>query len=207
MKDNYTDLRIIRTKESIRKALVELIEEKGFEAITVKDITTRARINRGTFYVHYENKFDLITKLEDEFMENIAQIAKQNTKSESDPVEVDLPRILETSVFEYLNESSDFLNAVLGPKGNITFQTRLRDFMLKIMFRGQSPLVKEEELLVSKHYLAAYVASAHIEVIQKWLETGRKESPQEIAQFLANMTVNGSLYAAGLKNGHKHSLN
>ncbi|QQZ11512.1 TetR/AcrR family transcriptional regulator [Heyndrickxia vini] len=198
MKDNYTDLRIIRTKESIREALVELIEEKGFEAITVKDITTRARINRGTFYAHYENKFDLITKLEDEFMHNIAQITKQNIKNDSDTVEVDLPIILETAVFEYLNERSDFLNAILGPKGNLTFQTRLRDFMLKIMFGEQSPLIKEEELLVSKHYLAAYVASAHIGVIQKWLETGRRESPQEIAQFLANITVNGTFNAAGL---------
>ncbi len=204
MTDNYTDLRIIRTKEAIRDALVKLIEEKGFEAITVKDITTRARINRGTFYVYYENKFDLMTKLEDEFMHNLAQIAKQNRKHNSDSVEVDLPRILETAVFEYLNESGDFLNAVLGSKGNVAFQTRLRDFMLKIMVGGQNPLVKEEELLVSKHYLAAYVASAHIGVIQKWLETGRKESPQEIAQFLANITVNGALYAAGLKNGHKH---
>lgn len=198
VKDNYTDLRIIRTKESIREALVELIEEKGFEAITVKDITTRARINRGTFYAHYENKFDLITKLEDEFMHNIAQITKQNIKNDSDTVEVDLPIILETAVFEYLNERSDFLNAILGPKGNLTFQTRLRDFMLKIMFGEQSPLIKEEELLVSKHYLAAYVASAHIGVIQKWLETGRRESPQEIAQFLANITVNGTFNAAGL---------
>ena len=57
-------------------------------------------------------------------------------------------------------------------------------------------------MLVSKHYLAMYVASAHIGVIQRWLETGRKESSQEIAQFLANITVNGSFNAAGLKNEH-----
>ena len=61
MRNNNTDLRIIRTKESIREALVELIEEKGFEAITVKDITTRAKINRGTFYAHYQDKYDLMT--------------------------------------------------------------------------------------------------------------------------------------------------
>ncbi len=200
--NHFSSINSIRA--SLIKALIELIEEKGFEAITVKDITAKAKINRGTFYAHYENKFDLMTKLEDEFMHNLAQIAKQSRTSDSDNVEVDLPRLLETAVLEYLNESGDFLNAVLGSKGNVAFQTRLRDFMLKIMIGGQNPLVKEEELLVSKHYLAAYVASAHIGVIQKWLETGRKESPQEIAQFLANITVNGALYAAGLKNGHKH---
>ena len=62
MRDINKDLRVIRTKESIQDALVELIEEKGFEAITVKDITTRAKINRGTFYSHYQDKYDLIAK-------------------------------------------------------------------------------------------------------------------------------------------------
>ena len=199
MKDNYTDLRIIRTKESIREALVELIEEKGFEAITVKDITTRAKINRGTFYAHYENKYDLMTKLEDEFMHSIVQFAKQSIKNDSNAAEVDLPMILATSVIEYLNSSSDFLNVVLGPKGNLTFQTRLKNFMFKVMFEEKNPLIKEDELIVSKDYLVAYVASAHIGVIQKWLENGREESPQEIAQFLANITVKGSFRAAGLK--------
>ena len=78
MRDNNTDLRVIRTKESIREALVELIEEKGFEAITVKDITTRAKINRGTFYAHYQDKYDLMTKCEEEIMLEMSRIAKQN---------------------------------------------------------------------------------------------------------------------------------
>jgi len=52
------DRRIARTKAAIREALVALIEEKGFDALTVKDIATRANINRGTFYLHYKDKFD-----------------------------------------------------------------------------------------------------------------------------------------------------
>ncbi len=45
----YTDLRIARTKEAIRDARTELIHEKGMDSITVKDITTKANISRGTF--------------------------------------------------------------------------------------------------------------------------------------------------------------
>lgn len=52
MSVNTTDLRVVRSKQAIRVALVELIEEKGFEAVAVKDITTWAGINRGTFYAH-----------------------------------------------------------------------------------------------------------------------------------------------------------
>ncbi|MGX2958812.1 TetR/AcrR family transcriptional regulator [Peribacillus sp. JNUCC 23] len=204
MRESNTDLRVIRTKESIRDALVELIDEKGFEAITVKDITTRARINRGTFYAHYQDKFDLITKCEDEIMLEMYRIAKQNIPGVIAVLETNSPTLtpfpFAVSIFEYLNENSGFMKAVLGPKGDLSFQTRLKDFVWKIMV-GDNPdaLLKKEYLLVPGQYLASYVASAHIGVIQQWLDSGRKESPQEMARILSTITVNGPFFAAGLK--------
>ncbi|WP_066064337.1 TetR/AcrR family transcriptional regulator [Neobacillus soli] len=204
MRDSNTDLRVIRTKESIREALVELIDEKGFEAITVKDITTRAKINRGTFYAHYQDKFDLMTKCEDEIMLEMSRIAKQNFPSIIAALETNSPTSTPFSIavliFVYLNENSGFMKAVLGPKGDLSFQTRLKDFMWKTMF-GNEPnaILKENSLLVPGQYLASYVASAHIGVIQQWLDNGRKESPQEMARILSTITVNGPFFAAGLK--------
>ncbi|RID83505.1 TetR/AcrR family transcriptional regulator [Peribacillus asahii] len=204
MRDSNTDLRVIRTRESIRNALVELIEEKGFEAISVKDITTRAKINRGTFYAHYQDKFDLMTKCEEEIMLEMSRIAKQNFPSVIAALETNSPTVtpfpLVVSVFEYLNENSGFMKAVLGPKGDLSFQTRLKDFMWKTMFGNNSEaLVKEENLLVPGQYLASYISSAHIGVIQQWLNSGRKESPQEMARILSTITANGPMFAAGLK--------
>ncbi|WP_045521234.1 TetR/AcrR family transcriptional regulator [Neobacillus niacini] len=204
MRDSNTDLRIIRTKESIRDALVELIDEKGFEAITVKDITTRAKINRGTFYAHYQDKFDLMTKCEEEIMLEMSRIAKQNFPAVIAALETnsptETPLAVSVSIFEYLTENSDFMRAVLGPKGDLSFQTRMKDFMWKTLF-GNDPnaLIKEENLLVPGQYLASYVASAHIGVIQQWLNSGSNESPQEMAQIITTITVNGPFFAAGLK--------
>ncbi|MFJ8247960.1 TetR/AcrR family transcriptional regulator [Peribacillus asahii] len=204
MRDSNTDLRVIRTRESIRDALVALIEEKSFEAISVKDITTRAKINRGTFYAHYQDKFDLMTKCEEEIMLEMSRIAKQNFSSVIAALETNSPTVtpfpLVVSIFEYLNENSGFMKAVLGPKGDLSFQTRLKDFMWKTLFGNNSEaLVKEENFLVPGHYLASYIASAHIGVIQQWLNSGRKESPQEMARILSTITANGPLFAAGLK--------
>ncbi|MFJ8258415.1 TetR/AcrR family transcriptional regulator [Peribacillus asahii] len=204
MRDSNMDLRVIRTRESIRDALVELIEEKGFEAISVKDITTRAKINRGTFYAHYQDKFDLMTKCEEEVMLEMSRIAKQNFPSVIAALETNSPTItpfpLVILIFEYLNENSRFMKAVLGPKGDLSFQTRLKDFMWKTLFGNNSEaLVKEENLLVPGQYLASYIASAHIGVIQQWLNSGRKESPQEMARILSTITANGPFFAAGLK--------
>ena len=51
--DKTVDLRIIKTKKAIRDAFLALIEEKGFERISVKEITEKAMISRNTFYLHY----------------------------------------------------------------------------------------------------------------------------------------------------------
>ncbi|MDR7240537.1 TetR/AcrR family transcriptional regulator [Neobacillus drentensis] len=204
MRENNTDLRVIRTKESIRDALVELIDEKGFEAITVKDITTRAKINRGTFYAHYQDKYDLMTKFEEEIMFEMSRIAKQNFPGVIAALGTNSPTLapfsLAVSLFEYLNENNGFMKAVLGPKGDLSFQTRLKDFMWKTIYGNDvNAIIKEENLLVPGQYLVSYIASAHIGVIQQWLNSGMKESPQEMARIISTITVNGPLFAAGLK--------
>ncbi|MBM7651178.1 TetR/AcrR family transcriptional regulator [Neobacillus cucumis] len=204
MRDSNTDLRIIRTKGAIRDALVELIDEKGFEAITVKDITIRAKINRGTFYAHYQDKFDLMTRCEEEIMFEMSRIAKQNFPDVIAALETNSPTLapvpLVVLIFEYLNENSGFMRAVLGPKGDLSFQTRLKDFMWKTLYGNDvNAIIKEENLLVPGEYLVSYIASAHIGVIQQWLNNGMKESPQEMARILSTITVNGPFFAAGLK--------
>ncbi|MCK1992347.1 TetR/AcrR family transcriptional regulator [Peribacillus muralis] len=204
MRNGNPDLRVIRTKESIRHALVELIEEKGFEAITVKDLTTRAKINRGTFYAHYQDKFDLMMKCEEEIMLDMSRITKQNFPSviaalKTDPL-TETPFHLTVSIFEYLNGNSDFMKAVLGPKGDLSFQTRLKIFMWETLY-GNNPnaLAKEEHFLVPGQYLGSFTGSAITGVIHQWLDSGRKESPQEMARILTTIMVNGPLFAAGLK--------
>ena len=54
------DLRIQRTRKLLQEAFIALTVEKGFAAITVRDITQRARVNRSTFYRHYLDKYDLL---------------------------------------------------------------------------------------------------------------------------------------------------
>lgn len=201
MQDKNTDLRVIRTKQSIRDAFVELIEEKGFEPITVKDITTKANINRGTFYAHYQDKFDLMNKCEEEIMFDMSKIAEQNFPSIVTELESNSTTTGSYSIavlmLGYINENSGFLKAVLGPKGDLSFQTRLKDFMWRTIFGNG--FIKEENLLVPGQYLASYIASAHIGVIQQWLNSGRKESPEEMARILSTIIENGPLFAAGLK--------
>lgn len=204
MRDHHTDLRVVRTREAIRNALMDLVEEKGFEAVTVKDITTKANINRGTFYAHYQDKFDLINKWIEEVTQQIHNIINQempkfiaNLESNSKPITL-IPVF--PLVIEYIYENNRFMKAVLSSKGDLTFQTKLKDLMWKILFENiPNELIKEEKLLVPKQYLFAYISSAHIGLIQQWLNSGMIETPQEMAQILSTITINGPLFTIGLK--------
>ena len=58
--DDVEDLRVRRTRKLLQQALIEGTVEKGFAALTVRDITRRAMVNRSTFYRHYLDKYDLL---------------------------------------------------------------------------------------------------------------------------------------------------
>jgi AcrR family transcriptional regulator len=69
-----TDRRVSKTLKALKNALIVLIEEKELRKITVSDITKEANINRGTFYLHYLDIYDMVEKLEDEIINKIKKI-------------------------------------------------------------------------------------------------------------------------------------
>jgi len=72
------DLRIKRTQKAIKDAFFDLLEEKGFEHISVKDITDKAMISRNTFYLHYSDKYELLNKVCDDLIRTLFfRVSKQ----------------------------------------------------------------------------------------------------------------------------------
>ena len=69
-----TDRRIRRTRDRLGDALVELVQEKPFDAITVQEVLDRAGVGRSTFYAHYRDKEDLFISDLDEFLESMASM-------------------------------------------------------------------------------------------------------------------------------------
>ena len=67
------DLRVRRTKEAIRKTFEEMICEMDYEQISIKELTERARINRKTFYLHYNSLNDLLRELQNEMAKDFIQ--------------------------------------------------------------------------------------------------------------------------------------
>ncbi|MGE5630616.1 MAG: TetR/AcrR family transcriptional regulator [Caulobacteraceae bacterium] len=201
------DRRAIRTKKLIRNALSELIEEKGSGNISITDLTTRADINRGTFYLHYTDKYDLLEQVENEVMQELkehAQVASfvdvLNANFVDSIDSANKPMSFMINIFEYLKENSKFMKAILGPKGDPKFHTKLKKFIEASIFGSQMVKVfKPENMLVPEAYFASYILSAHLGVIQQWLESGMEKSPEEMSLILSKMFFLGPFKVTGYK--------
>jgi AcrR family transcriptional regulator len=77
------DMRVRHTRERLGDALVELIQKKPFDTITVQDVLNRANVSRSTFYTHYRDKNDLFLSDVDDFFEGMATVlSRRNDSSE-----------------------------------------------------------------------------------------------------------------------------
>ncbi|MED4204527.1 TetR/AcrR family transcriptional regulator [Neobacillus mesonae] len=200
MTERAAEKRVNRTKRLIRDTLTELIEEKGFEGVTVRDLTERAKINRGTFYLHYRDKYDLLEQSEDEVIKGIVQLVH-----EISPIEAvaytsqNEPFPIIQKLFEYFQENANFMKVILGPKGDPAFQVKLRELITETFLNKMAKEINSEEMMVPVEFLTTYVSAAHVGVIQHWLETGMEKSPREMTLILAKMTLLGPGHVAGLK--------
>jgi AcrR family transcriptional regulator len=73
-KPKQTDPRVLRTRQLIRGAFVDLLEEVDLEKITVNRITERATINRVTFYLHYRDIPDMLDKMADDIISEMQAV-------------------------------------------------------------------------------------------------------------------------------------
>lgn len=193
------DLRVVKTRAAIKDAFISLIEEKGFNALTVKDITMKAQINRGTFYTHFEDKYDLMNRYEEDFMQGFLTILQTYLPLENNLKVTNQTLPLTIHVFEYLYEKRQSLKAFLSPQGDPHFHMKIKEFMWQQLFENNPNLIIDQaKLLVPPEYFTAYVASAHIGVIQKWLDGDCQESPAQMAQILSIMMMKGPFVTAGI---------
>lgn len=201
MVETTKDRRAIKTKKAIKFALAMLIEEKGFNEISITDLTNKADINRGTFYLHYQDKFDLLEQYENEllneFQTQIKKVTTINLKGitlSSEPLE------FMVHTFYYFKENAQFLKALLGPKGDPHFQLKLKAVLETGLFNSFIGVIfKEEEMTVPKEYFITYTLSAHIGLIKEWLDSGMKESPEEMAKILMRLFLLGPFKTIGFK--------
>lgn len=191
-KPKKLDRRIIRTRQMLRNALIELIGEKGFSAISVQDITERANLNRATFYLHYRDKEDLLAQSVDEILDELVTGMKECRPRDYDITDSDenvsLPLPDLVHVFTHVAKYQQFYKVMLGKQGQQSFWFRLIDIFVNVL---DSRLEHSKDIhpKVPKEILIHYAASAYLGVISWWLKHDMPYSPDYMAMQLTRLRL------------------
>ena len=195
------DLRVQRTHKLILDALIELTIEKGFSSVTISDITKQAKINRATFYRHYQDKFDLL----DKYAQAVYELLDA-------PSEVDSPRTSKSStsqtapglvrMFEHISTNARFYRVMLSKNGDPAFTEKIRQYIHKRIQRSLPDGLLNDKTLVDLYL--SYSSSASVGAVVWWLEHEMPYSPEEMAAISVQLGVanlNSMLGLAASKTG------
>lgn len=115
------DGRVRITRQMIRTALLNLLREKPLQHITVRELCEKASINRGTFYAHYDDIYDLMEQIEQSMFDEFKAILRPLLEDQ-DPY--DLVETI-TRIFSYIREHADLCLVTLGPHSDKKLLYRL----------------------------------------------------------------------------------
>jgi AcrR family transcriptional regulator len=181
-----SDERTRRTHQRLGTALVELIQERPINDLTVQEVLDRASVGRSTFYLHFRDKNDLLLSQLENFLETMSTLLSTRREQSRRVVPV-------TEMFAHIGSSQNKIYRALADAG------RLHDFFdlaQGYFARGIEHRLRESKLLpnVPHHELAARacaLAGSLLSLLRWWLDRGSKESPSDMDQLFHRIVWNG----------------
>ncbi|MEH7097734.1 MULTISPECIES: TetR/AcrR family transcriptional regulator [Neobacillus] len=177
------DPRILRTRQLIKEALIDLLQEVDINKITVNRIAERATINRVTFYLHYKDIPDMLEIMAQEMAEDIESIMGSNTEDQKDDKNIDFVK-LET-LLEYIAKNAKFYKVVLNSRRTPIFTERLLTILTKSITEKTGNNRLETSHIIPRDIAIWYGSSALIGTIVAWLRNDMPYTPQFLAKQLS----------------------
>ncbi|MGI8387627.1 TetR/AcrR family transcriptional regulator [Robertmurraya sp. P23] len=172
------DRRITKSQVAIKNALIELMSEKSFDNITIQDISDRADVNRGTIYLHYSDKFDLLDKIMEEHINNMSNYCDE-------AAEIDF---IESTVhcMEYFESNYLFFSTMLASEGAPYFRSRFLQFNIE-EFKKDVDVTKGKNAGQNEEVLVQFVANAYVGLVEWWLKNGMPYPPRAMAKHVGDL--------------------
>ncbi len=171
-------LRVRRTHKLLREAIIELIEERGFDALTVGEIADRALISRAAFYRNYKDKYELVEQIFEEAMSSLQSAVADFGREHPPQVWV--------KFLEHIAAYARLYRALLGKKGSPWFVIKMRGAMtdlIKAHGQVQRGLKGSHRTgtAFADEFVPDLVSTLFVEAIIWWLEHDRPYTPKEMA--------------------------
>jgi AcrR family transcriptional regulator len=175
-----TDRRIERTRELLQKALIQLIAERGYDAITIQEIVDRANVGRTTFYLHYNSKDELFMSCHEAIVSKF-HIGLLHPLSREELLSSEIPPEM-TSTYKHLEEDRALLYPVFQGRDSQLILRQIRDRSAREIEANLRTIFEETESNIPLDLLANYLAGAQIALMQWWLEKRRPHAPNDLTK-------------------------
>lgn len=188
MKEQKQDRRIRRTQKLLKDSLIELMQEKEFKNISVKDITERADLNRGTFYLHYSDTYHLLQDIEEEVLSSFQEMI--NCYKHSFQRDTLLPVL--NPVIDYIGENEAICKILFENSASTDFLNRFHSLIhqngleiIQTMFPGTGGPITD--------CFFEFVTYGLIGMLRQWIDSGQNLPKKQLAE-LADKAVMGTAY-------------
>ncbi len=184
------DRRIQRTRQLLSESLMALIEQGGYETITVQNIIDKANLGRSTFYTHFRDKDDLLISSMDDIIHSLMLGVEP-------PIGGTIPkgnlRIISIApLFQHAQEQFRLHKAIMGGQGieviikklQRHLSRHLEEQLERLLSKGKSPSI-------SVSLMAYHLASTVLTLLRYWLDNNRPYSPEQMDEIFHELTMPG----------------
>lgn len=170
------DRRVRKTRRVLHEALVTLILERGWDAVSVRDVCEKADVGRSTFYVHFADKENLLLSGFDELheaMEHVRSSAK-------------VPFGFLSALVAHVAENARLVQALFGRQSGQSVQWRFRDVLASLV-DAELKLLKVPK--AARPLTTRFIAGGAAEVLMDWLDHPQATSADQLAGELAKLAL------------------
>ena len=180
------DRRVKRTQKALARALISLTLEKGYEAITIRDITDQAEIGYATFFRHYHDKDALLKDVLDVVLDELTSLLQAPMSDANNET-------VGTLIFRYAREHNEVVLVLLSSRSSSELVRRIIEAGTQSVFSQNAPLAESH---VPPEIAANHLVTSTISLIQWWVEHEMPYSPEQMGVIYQELIARPTVAAA-----------
>lgn len=189
------DRRVRKSKRAIKLAFIQLLKENNLDRITIQQISDLADVNRGTFYLNYEDKYALLDEMEKEQIEEIKKfvdIRKMDLSTKtSDTFIDDFANKIIKNVIRHIEHNIEFYQIIL----NLERKSQIEEQLAEIVRSNLKHLIGEKDHVfgIPENYYLSYVIGSLMSMIKYWVSDENRVSVDELVNYVSTIASTGPL--------------
>ena len=180
------DRRVQRTRQILQEALLALILEKGYDAVTVQDVIDRANVGRATFYSHYQDKEALFLSGFESLREQFEQHLSSQSLTDGDPWNLSL------MMFQHAQSHLPVYKAMAGKQGGNVALGHIHRYLSALIrehFKTQFP--EQNKAIVPPELVAHFMVSSFMALLTWWLDHDLPYPAERMNEMFRQLTQPG----------------